>query len=382
MFVDYVKIYLEAGDGGTGCVSFRREKYVPHGGPDGGDGGRGGHIYLVADPHVVTLLDFKYRPHYRAKRGQHGMGSNCSGRDAEDLYLHVPLGTVVSDEHGNPLADLVEPGQVFLAARGGRGGRGNQHFATPTNKAPRKFEYGEKGERRTLILELKLIADVGLIGLPNAGKSTLLATFTAATPKIAPYPFTTIHPNLGLMEFDDATRCTVADIPGLIEGAHRGAGLGHRFLRHIERTKLLVHLIAPPDQPPLDDFEAYRYARELVNRELAQYSETLAAKPQIVCLSKCDLLEPTTVEKLVCQFREREGVEVLPISAQAHTGLESLKSAIKTALRQLSASESETNPGSPAPRSSGLTGLSEDTGQSTRGESGESADHGRDPDTR
>ncbi|MCX7963008.1 MAG: GTPase ObgE [Candidatus Sumerlaea chitinivorans] len=374
MFVDYAKIYLEAGDGGTGCVSFRREKYVPHGGPDGGDGGRGGHIYLVADPHVVTLLDFKYRPHYRAKRGQHGMGSNCSGRDAEDLYLHVPLGTVVSDEHGNHLADLVEPGQVFLAARGGRGGRGNQHFATPTNKAPRKFEYGEKGERRTLILELKLIADVGIIGLPNAGKSTLLATLTAATPKIAPYPFTTIHPNLGVMEFDDATRCTLADIPGLIEGAHRGTGLGHRFLRHIERTKLLVHLIAPPEQPPLDDFEAYRYARELVNRELAQYSATLAAKPQIVCLSKCDLLEPTTVEALVRQFREREGVEILPISAQAHTGLERLKSEIQKALRNLTDSESMPSVAVPASSLPASSSTTDDAEQLAGSETGEPTD--------
>lgn len=374
MFVDYSKIYLEAGDGGTGCVSFRREKYVPHGGPDGGDGGRGGHIYLVADPHVVTLLDFKYRPHYRAKRGQHGMGSNCSGRDAEDLYLHVPLGTVVSDEHGNHLADLVEPGQVFLAARGGRGGRGNQHFATPTNKAPRKFEYGEKGERRTLILELKLIADVGLIGLPNAGKSTLLATLTAATPKIAPYPFTTIHPNLGVMEFDDATRCTLADIPGLIEGAHRGAGLGHRFLRHVERTKLLVHLIAPPEQPPLDDFEAYRYARELVNRELAQYSATLAAKPQIVCLSKCDLLEPTTVEALVRQFRERERVEILPISAHEHTGLERLKTEIQKALRSLTKSESVPNVAAPTSSVPSGSCTRDDVDQSGENETDEPTD--------
>ncbi len=335
MFVDYVKIYLEAGDGGDGCVSFRREKYVPFGGPDGGDGGRGGHIYLVADSHMSTLLDFKYKPHYRTKHGQHGSGSNCSGRDAEDLYLRVPVGTVVYDEQGHLLTELLEPGQTFLAARGGRGGRGNQHFATPTNKAPRRYEEGEPGEKRTLILELKIIADVGIVGLPNAGKSTLLAAVTAAHPKIAPYPFTTLHPNLGVMEIDAATRCTLADIPGLIEGAHRGAGLGLRFLRHIERTKLLVHLIAPPEEGNEDDFEHYHYAWNLVNEELAAYSEKLVTKPQIVCLSKTDLLSPEVVKAIVENFRKREGLEVLPISAKTGEGLEALRQRIGAQLKAI-----------------------------------------------
>lgn len=344
MFVDHAKIFLEAGDGGDGCVSFHREKYVPFGGPDGGDGGRGGHIYLVADPHMTTLLDFKYKPHHKTKRGQHGSGNNCSGRDAEDLYLRVPLGTVVCDEQGNVLAELLEPGQTYLAARGGRGGRGNQHFATPTNKAPRKFEHGEEGEKRTLILELKIIADVGLVGLPNAGKSTLLASVTAANPKIAPYPFTTVHPNLGVMELDAATRCTLADIPGLIEGAHRGAGLGLRFLRHIERTQLLVHLVAPPDDGAFDDFEHYRYAWQLVNQELAAYSQALLTKPQIVCLTKIDLIPAPTVEKIVAFFREHEGLEILPISAQTGAGLEALRARIREKLTEIRASTSAPQP--------------------------------------
>jgi GTP-binding protein len=337
MFVDHAKIFLEAGDGGDGCVSFRHEKYVPFGGPDGGDGGRGGHIYLVMDPHLTSLLDFRYKPHYKAGRGQHGSGSNCTGRDGEDIYLRVPAGTVVCDEQGNVLAELVEPAQMYLAARGGRGGRGNQHFATPTNKAPRKFDYGEPGEKRTLILELKIIADVGIVGLPNAGKSTLLAALTRANPRIAPYPFTTVHPNLGVMELDAATRCTLADIPGLIEGAHRGAGLGTRFLRHIERTRLLVHLVAPPDDGEIDDFEHYRYAWHLVNEELAAYSDTLARKPQIVCLTKIDLLTPETTARIIEEFRRQEGLDVLAISAQRGEGLEMLRERIRKELAGLRA---------------------------------------------
>lgn len=346
MFVDYAKIYLEAGDGGDGCISFRREKYVQFGGPDGGDGGRGGHIYLVADPHMTTLLDFKYKPHHRTKRGQHGMGSNCSGRDAEDLYLRVPLGTVVMDENGEVLAELLKPGQTFLAARGGRGGRGNQHFATPTNKAPRRFEYGEPGEKRTLILELKIIADVGLVGLPNAGKSTLLSALTAATPKIAPYPFTTVHPNLGVMEFTESERCTLADIPGLIEGAHLGAGLGLRFLRHIERTKILVHLIAPPEDGDFGNFEHYRYARHLVNEELRAYSDRLLEKPQIVCITKVDLMPSEVVAQISDMFANKEELEVLPISAQTGQGLDLLRERILTELRAVRARESEAGCGS------------------------------------
>lgn len=331
MFVDYAKIYVEAGDGGDGIISFRREKFVPRGGPDGGDGGRGGDIYMVTDPQMTTLLDLKYKPHFKTKRGEHGGGNQRSGADSEDLHIKVPLGTTVSLDDGEVLADLTEPGQTVLVAKGGRGGRGNQHFASSTNKAPRRFEYGGDGEKRTLILELKVIADVGLVGLPNAGKSTLLSKLTAATPKVAPYPFTTIHPNLGVMDFGDDTRCTIADIPGLIEGAHRGTGLGDRFLRHIERTKILVHLVAPTDEAPIGDPENLFYAYELVNQELRSYSPVLMRKPQIPCLTKTDLLDEEEVAAIVAYFKE-QGTELLTISAVEEQGLDPLKEEIKRRL--------------------------------------------------
>lgn len=339
MFVDYAKINLQAGDGGDGCVSFRREKFVPRGGPDGGDGGRGGHIYLVVDPHMTTLLDLKMKPNYIAKRGQHGGGNQCTGRDAEDIYIKVPLGTSVSTEEGELIADLTVPGAEFLAAKAGRGGRGNQHFASATNKAPRKWEYGGDGEKKTLILELKVIADVGLVGLPNAGKSTLLGAMTAATPKIGAYPFTTVSPNLGVLQLDDETRCVLADIPGLIEGAHQGAGLGHRFLRHVERTRLLVHLVAPPDEPPLDDPEHYLYAYDLVNAELKAYGDELATKPQIVCITKQDLLGDAS-DGVAAAFAER-GIEALAISAQDQYGLDELRDRIRVGLLKLMPAEPE-----------------------------------------
>lgn len=385
MFVDYAKIYVEAGDGGDGCVSFRREKYVPRGGPDGGDGGRGGNVILVTDPHMGTLLDLKMKPRYVAKRGQHGMGNQCTGRGGEDVYVKVPLGTVVSTEGGETLADLVLPGQEFLAAAGGRGGRGNQHFASANNKAPRRWEEGGEGEKRKLILELKVIADVGLVGLPNAGKSTLLSVLTAATPKVAPYPFTTLHPNLGVLEFADSSRCVVADIPGLIEGASQGAGLGDRFLRHIERTTLLVHLVAPPEGSAPDDdasdgeedaedsgyeageessgegngsgegtgnghaaepavgvpaspdqakFEHYWYAWELVNSELSSYSDLLANKRQIVCITKTDLLPPGRADEIGERFRQR-GVDTLRLSSHNGEGVPDLIARLHAELQSL-----------------------------------------------
>ena len=343
MFVDYAKIYLKAGDGGDGCISFRREKFVPRGGPDGGDGGRGGHIYLVADEHMTTLLDLKMNPHYTTKRGQHGMGSNCTGRDAEDLVVRVPLGTTVSDEDGELIVDMTEPGQSFMAAKGGKGGAGNQHYATSRNKAPRKFKYGEDGEQKTLILELKSIADVGLVGLPNAGKSTLLSKLTAATPRIAAYPFTTVHPNLGVMEFEDGSRCTIADIPGLIEGAHTGAGLGDRFLRHIERTSILVHLVGPPDNPDDADNDHYLYARDLVNEELRAYGTRMLVKPQILCITKTDLLDPDVVAAAVKAFAAA-GLTALPISAETGDGFDGLIAAMEehiTALRGSKAADAE-----------------------------------------
>lgn len=346
MFVDYVKINLHAGDGGDGCVSFRREKFVPRGGPDGGDGGRGGHIYLKVDKDMTTLLDLRSRSLYSTKRGEHGSGNQCTGRDAEDLVVMVPQGTTITNEDGEVLVDLVEPDQEWMAAQGGRGGRGNQHFATANNKAPRRWEYGGDGEQKTLILELKMIADAGLVGLPNAGKSTLLASLTAATPKVASYPFTTIHPNLGVLQLDVETRCVLADIPGLIEGAHHGAGLGHRFLRHVERTGFLVHLVAPAEDVDAADFEHFWYSYELVNSELAAYSDRLADKTQIVALTKADLLDADKMAAIQEEFRSR-GVETLVISSHNGEGLPALMESIKTHLLELRAqraAEEQINP--------------------------------------
>jgi GTP-binding protein len=334
-FVDYARIHVKAGDGGDGCVSFRREKYVPYGGPDGGDGGAGGSVWLEASIDLATLIDLKLRPMHKAERGRHGQGSRCSGRTGVDLIIKVPLGTVVTDaDSGLPLADLTHDGQRFCAAAGGRGGAGNQHFATPTVQAPRFARPGEPGEERNLILELKLIAQAGLIGLPNAGKSTLLAALTHATPRIAPYPFTTLHPNLGVMELARGGRATLADIPGLIEGAWQGAGLGDRFLRHIERTALLIHLIAPPESVDDADPGAVADAYELVQNELRAYSAALTEKPEIVVLTKIDLIQPDAREGYLRVLRER-GVEPLAISVQTGEGMESFKKVLQERLESL-----------------------------------------------
>jgi len=337
-FVDSVRVYVKGGDGGNGAISFRREKYVPHGGPDGGDGGPGGNVWFVASTELATLIDLKLRPSLKAGAGGHGLGKNMTGRAGDDITVEVPLGTVVLDEDGNELADLVEAGQRFLAAAGGAGGAGNQHYATPTNQAPRKAKRGQPGQERSLQLELKLIAQGGLIGLPNAGKSTLLASLTSATPRIAPFPFTTLHPNLGVMEVDVARRVTLADIPGLIEGAWRGAGLGDRFLRHIERTALLIHLVAPPedcqllpDLRPEDEAElaelgrdGVRAAYQLVRRELEAYSEELSRKPEIIVLTKIDLLPERLRQAWLAVLRET-GKPVAAISAETGEGLDRLK---------------------------------------------------------
>ncbi len=287
MFVDEVTIRVYAGTGGSGAEAFRREKFVPHGGPSGGDGGRGGHVILRADAQLATLLDYRYQEHHRAERGEHGQGKNMTGRDGEDLWLRVPPGTVVSDaETGMRLGELLEDGETLVVARGGRGGRGNAAFATPTNRAPREWEPGEPGEERRLRLELKLFADVGLVGQPNAGKSTLLSVVSAARPKIAAYPFTTLAPNLGVAQLSGRRSFVIADIPGIIEGAHEGRGLGLQFLRHIERTRTLAFLL------PVDgDVETeYRALRE----ELTAYSEELSQRPHCVVLSKADLLGADT----------------------------------------------------------------------------------------
>lgn len=284
MLIDLAKIHCIAGKGGAGCISFRREKYVPKGGPDGGDGGKGGSVVVEVDPHVRTLLDCREQPRYRADPGRPGSGSNRTGRDGEDLIVKVPAGTVIKDtETGEVIADLIAAGDRFFAAKGGKGGRGNSRFATATHQAPRRADPGEPGEERSIALELKLIADVGLVGLPNAGKSTLLSRITRARPKIADYPFTTLEPNLGIAALDELRTIVVADIPGLIEGASEGKGLGLQFLRHVERTRVLAFLIDCSDEHP-DETLA------LLVHEITSYSPALAEKPRLVVLSKADLL--------------------------------------------------------------------------------------------
>lgn len=324
MFYDRAKIYVKAGDGGNGAVSFHREKYVPNGGPDGGDGGRGGHVFLRVDPHMNTLISFKYKQHFRADAGVNGQGSNRTGSQGHDMYIEVAPGTVVyDDESGAVMADLTEPGETFLVVRGGHGGLGNQHFATATRQAPRLAEKGEPGEERWVRLELKVIADVGLVGMPNAGKSTLLSSSSAARPKVADYPFTTLEPNLGVVEIGRPGSPTfvMADIPGLIEGAAEGIGLGHEFLRHVERTRLLIHLLdgsgGLEERDPLEDFRT-------INEELAAYSPDLASKPQIVAINKMDLAETRANLPRIKEELNKHGIEVHAISAATGEGVPSL----------------------------------------------------------
>lgn len=358
MFVDEAKIYVKAGDGGNGCVAFRREKYVPRGGPSGGDGGNGGSIYVEANPNDNTLLRYRYNREFKADRGRHGEGSNRTGHSGADLILQVPVGTLVCDDDtGETLADLSMPGQRFLVARGGRGGRGNQHFAKPWHQAPREHEDGHPGEERHLRLELKLLADVGLVGFPNAGKSTLISVISAARPKIANYPFTTLEPNLGVVNADGAggrelgRTFVVADLPGLIEGAHQGAGLGIRFLRHIERTRLLVHLIDTSDGNDADPVHAY----EVIVGELRAFHEGLAAKPVIVVATK---LDATTDRNRLEQLREycaAHGLEFHAISAATGEGVRELVRAIADALDKLPrpAPESALDTGAASPENAG-----------------------------
>ncbi|SMC21067.1 GTP-binding protein [Desulfacinum hydrothermale DSM 13146] len=329
-FIDEAKIQVEGGRGGNGCVSFRREKYVPRGGPDGGDGGKGGDVILEATERKQTLLDFRYRRLYRAERGRHGQGKAKHGRGGKDLVLHVPVGTLAKDvETGEVLADLNRPGMRWVAARGGRGGRGNARFVTSTRQAPRYAEEGEEGETREMQLELKLLADVGLVGLPNAGKSTLIAAVSAARPKIADYPFTTLIPNLGVVHYGDAPPFVMADIPGLIEGAHEGAGLGIRFLKHIERTKVLVHLVDASALSPTDPLAPYR----AIERELESYSDTLGEKDRIVALNKMDLVtEEARREDLLAAYRTT-GHPVVAVSALTRRGLPDLLKALVRLLR-------------------------------------------------
>src|SRR5687768_13566742 len=339
MFVDEVDIHVEAGSGGRGCLAFRREKRVPRGGPSGGDGGHGGSVFIVASPHTNTLINFRFHPEFAAERGEHGQGSNRTGHTGEDLELAVPIGTLVYERTGDPdaplrlLADLAEEGQRVLVAKGGRGGMGNARFATSTNRAPRKVQPGESGEIKDIRLELKLLADVGLVGFPNAGKSTLISRISAARPKIADYPFTTLEPHLGVVDLGDFRTFVVADIPGLIEGAHSGAGLGDRFLRHIERTKLLLHLVDVSSVSGRDAVSDY----ETVNHELASYNQELATRPQFVVATKIDALdEPERLDSL----RQRAGEDSKPffaISSATGAGVRELINAVSAKLEELSA---------------------------------------------
>jgi len=325
MFIDEVVIHVKAGDGGNGCVAFRREKYVPRGGPSGGDGGRGGDVILVASQHYNTLLHLRFNPEHRAERGRHGEGSNRKGRDGASVEVMVPVGTIVQDaETLEVLHDFTRPGDRFIAARGGRGGRGNARFATSTHQAPREFEPGEPGEERRLRLELKLLADAGLVGFPNAGKSTLISRISAARPKIADYPFTTLEPHLGVVDYGDGRSLVVADIPGLIEGAHLGHGLGVQFLKHIERTRVLAHLVDVSEasgRDPVRDFH-------VILDELASFSPDLAAKPMLVVATKLDVLQDTARLEAVKQLAEQKGMPFCAISAVTGQGLEAFKHAL------------------------------------------------------
>ncbi|HYO60175.1 GTPase ObgE [Archangium sp.] len=329
-FVDEVRIYVKAGDGGNGAVAFRREKYVDRGGPNGGDGGDGGSVVFEADPQLTTLLDYRYQQHHRARNGENGMGSDCNGRSSEDLVLKVPVGTLIRDaDTEEVLADLNTAGERMVVCKGGRGGLGNMNFATSTRQTPRFAQDGTKGEERTLRLELKLLADVGLLGFPNAGKSTLISIVSRARPKIADYPFTTLVPNLGLVQYKDGLSFVMADIPGIIEGASEGVGLGHQFLRHVERCKVLIHLLdmgaEGEGREPLRDFD-------VLNEELRKYSEELSRKPQVVAANKLDL--PHAQERLgplTEEMRER-GIAVFPVSCATGLGMQQLLDAVAEVL--------------------------------------------------
>ena len=336
MFVDEVDIHVEAGHGGAGCLAFRREKFVPRGGPSGGDGGLGGSVFVVASPHTNTLINFRFHPEFSAERGEHGMGSNRTGADGEDLELAVPIGTLVYEKTGDPaeplrlIADLATEGQRVLVAKGGRGGMGNARFASSTNRAPRKTQPGEDGESKDLRFELKLLADVGLVGFPNAGKSTLIARISAARPKIADYPFTTLTPNLGVVQLKGDRSFVVADVPGLIEGAHRGLGLGHQFLRHLERTKVLVHLVdvsSATGRDPVEDFETVR-------KELELFDPAFAAKPQIVAANKIDALDD---EKRAKELEKRAKKLKLPFFRISGATGEGVPALLEAAWKHLAA---------------------------------------------
>lgn len=332
MFTDYVKIFVKSGDGGDGAISFRREKYVAAGGPDGGDGGKGGDVYFTVDPDSNTLVDFRYKKKFKAENGNNGEGNRRYGKSGEDLYIKVPLGTIVKDaETGEVLADLCEQGQTELVFPGGRGGKGNSHFATSTRQAPRFSQGGEKGIEKEIILELKLLADVGLIGFPNVGKSTFLSTVTSATPKIADYHFTTLEPNLGVVKSEFGDSFVIADIPGIIEGASEGTGLGLQFLRHIERTRLLLHVIdvsGIEGRNPVEDFN-------VINNELKSYSEKLSKRTQIIVASKADLIQDEELYNELVKLAEQKKMKIFKISAVTGEGVKELLDYVAQTLKAL-----------------------------------------------
>lgn len=338
MFIDYAKIVIGSGKGGNGAITFRREKYVANGGPDGGDGGKGGSVYFQVDLGLNTLIDFKYKKKYLAKDGQGGSGNRCNGKKGEDLYIKVPQGTVIKDEEtGKVIADLSEVGQVECVLKGGNGGKGNVHFATATRQIPNFAETGEPGIEKTVILELKLIADVGLLGFPNVGKSTLLSRMTTATPKIADYHFTTIEPNLGVVKLDNGETFVMADIPGLIEGASEGVGLGLKFLRHVERTRLLLHVIdvaGTEGRDPIEDFN-------IINKELESYSKKLSNKMQIIAANKIDVLQDDENFNRLEALAKEKGYEIYKISAVTGEGLKELFYRISELLKTIPKEELE-----------------------------------------
>ncbi len=331
MFVDKIKISVKGGDGGNGCCSFRREKFVPHGGPNGGDGGDGGSIVIIAETNESSLLDYVYQRHYEAKRGEHGRGSDQYGKCGADVILKVPVGTVIKDldDNNKIILDLDEPKKRYVIAQGGRGGRGNMHFVSSTNRAPRRCDPGTEGEVKHLELELKTIADIGLVGFPNAGKSTLLSVVSAAKPKIAPYPFTTLHPMVGIIEFDDFTRISIADIPGLIDGAHNNIGLGHSFLKHVERTKILLFVIDMSGLEGRDPLQSY----QVLKRELELYMKGLSTRPAIIAANKMDL--PESQANLEIFKEEVYDVPIVPISAKDGLNLDEMLRLLKLKLEKL-----------------------------------------------
>ena len=332
MFTDYTKIIIKSGDGGNGAITFRREKYVAAGGPDGGDGGKGGDIYFIVDPDANTLINFRYNKKYKAQNGENGSGKNCYGKKGEDLYIKVPAGTVVKDaETGKIIADLSKKGQKELILPGGRGGKGNAHFATSTRQAPHFAQAGEKGIEKEVILELKLIADVGLLGFPNVGKSTILSMVTSATPKIADYHFTTLEPNLGVVKTEYGDSFVIADIPGIIEGASEGIGLGLKFLRHIERTRLLLHVIdvsGTEGRNPVQDFKT-------INNELKKYSKKLSTRKQIIVANKIDVMQDETLFNELKEMANQKGIEIFKISAATGEGLKELFRIVSEELKKL-----------------------------------------------